>query len=130
MSLNLNTVTIAGHLTRDPELRRTTNGTAVTEIGVATNRRYTDSSGQQHEDVYYATITFWGRAAETIEKHFHKGKPIYVEGYLKNEEWTDRESGAKRSATRIVAKTFQFLPDGKRPSEPAAASPSHDSDPY
>lgn len=114
MSFNLNNVTIAGNLTRDPEMR-TAGNADVCEFGIAINRRWKDkASGETREDVTFVDCQAWGRQAELVAQYLKKGSPVYLEGRLKLDQWEDKETGAKRSKLRVVADSVQFLPDGKR----------------
>jgi single-strand DNA-binding protein len=80
--MNLNRVTVAGRLTRDPEVRYTTSGTAVAEISLAVSRFYKDQAGQTKEETDFIDLTAFGRSAEVMQKHLHKGNPLFVEGRL------------------------------------------------
>jgi len=106
---SLNKVMLIGNLTRDPEVRYTPKGTAVTEIGLAVNRRYTAESGEKREEVTFVDITFWGRTAELVGQYLRKGRSIYVEGRLQLDSWDDKQTGQKRSKLRVVGEELQFL---------------------
>ena len=106
---SLNKVMLIGNLTRDPELRRTAKGTAVTEIGLAMNRYYTTESGEKREDTTFVDVTLWGRQAELAEQYLKKGRPVYIEGRLQLDTWDDKATGQKRSRLRVVGEVMQFL---------------------
>jgi single-strand DNA-binding protein len=106
---NLNKVMLIGNLTRDPEVRYTPKGTAVTEIGLAINRTRTDDNGQKHEETTFVDITFWGRVAEIVGEYCAKGKPLYVEGRLQLDQWQDKQSGQNRSKIKVVGENIQLL---------------------
>jgi len=109
MSLNLNRVTLAGNLTRDPELRQTTNDRAVANFGLAINRRWRNQqTNEQVEEATFIDIEAWGRTAELVGQYLHKGSPAYIEGRLKLDTWEDKE-GQKRSRLKIVAENVRFL---------------------
>ena len=110
---NVNKVILIGNVTRDPEVKFTPKGTAVTDIGMAINRSYTLDNGEKREDVTFVEVAFWGRQAETIGEYVKKGRSIYVEGRLQLDTWDDKQSGQKRSKLRVVGENFQFL--GARP---------------
>ena len=110
---NVNKVILIGNVTRDPEVKFTPKGSAVTDIGMAINRSYTLDNGEKREDVTFVEVTFWGRQAETIGEYVKKGRSIYVEGRLQLDTWDDKQSGQKRSKLRVVGENFQFL--GNRP---------------
>lgn len=135
---SLNSVTLLGNLTRDPELRYTPQGTAVVTFGLAVNRRY-QQEGQQREDVCFVDIVAFGRQAETVNEYLAKGNLALVEGRLQWRSWETPE-GQKRSKHEVVANNVQFMPRGSggqsdgsyqaarsappsRPSAPSPASP-------
>ena len=128
-----NKVLLMGNLTRDPEVRYTPKGTAIANIGLAVNRRWTTDAGEQKEDVTFVDVEVWGRQAETVGQYLSKGKPIFVEGRLKLDSWEDKESGQKKSKMKVVCEHFQFIgaPSGGRgelkeqaPSDEAPARPA------
>lgn len=106
---NLNKVMLIGNLTRDPELRHTPKGTAVSEISLAINRNWTNEQGQKQEETTYVEVTLWGRQAEVVQQYVTKGSPIYIEGRLQLDSWDDKETGKKRSKLRVIGENFQFL---------------------
>lgn len=106
---NFNKVYLMGNLTRDPELRYTPKGQAVAKLGLAVNRRYTTESGEAREEVTFVDIDAWGKQAEVISQYCKKGKPLFVEGRLKLDQWDDKTTGQKRSALRVHLEGFQFI---------------------
>ena len=108
---SFNKVILMGNLTRDPELRYTPNGTAVTDVGLAVNRVYTGPDGQKQEETTFVDITFWTRQAETICKYLNKGSPLFVEGRLKFDSW--EKDGQKRSKLSVNGENFQFIDSRK-----------------
>jgi single-strand DNA-binding protein len=106
---NLNKVLLIGNLTRDPELRQTPKGTAVAQFGIAVNRTFRGEDGQSREEVTFVDLEAWGKQAETIAKFLTKGRPIFIEGRLKLDQWEDKNGGGKRSKMRVVVENFQFL---------------------
>ncbi len=106
---NVNKVILIGNVTRDPEVKFTPKGSAVTDVGLAINRNYTLDNGDKREEVTFLEVTFWGRQAETIGEYVKKGRSIYVEGRLQLDTWDDKQSGQKRSKLRVVGENFQFL---------------------
>ena len=102
--MNYNKVLLAGHLTRDPELRQTKNGNAVANFGLATNK----TIDRDRSETTFVEVTAWKRQAEVICEHFHKGSPIFLEGRLTLEEWND-QSGAKRSRLKVTLERFEFV---------------------
>lgn len=115
---NLNKVILAGHLTRAPELRYTTNGTAVTKFGIAVNRKYNSRDGQKQEEVTFVDIEVWSKTAEIAEKYLDKGSAVLVEGRLKLDTWKSKDTGENRSKLRVVGENIQFLGGGNK-DEPA-----------
>ena len=118
---NLNRVMLMGNLTRDPELRHTPNNTAVAQIGLAINRRWRNQNGEQQEETTFVDCEAWGRTAEVINQYFRKGRPIYIEGRLKLDQWEDKQGGGKRSKLKVVVESFEFLERG----DGAAAGGGH-----
>ncbi len=109
---SLNKVTLIGNLTRDPEMRYTPKGTAVAEITLACNRKWTDEGGNKKEECTFVDCVLWGKQAELAGQYLHKGSCIYLEGRLNVESWEDKTTGQKRSRMRVVGEHMQFL-DGK-----------------
>lgn len=105
---NLNKVMLIGNLTRDPEVRYTPKGTAVTDIGLAVNRTFS-VEGDRREETTFVDITLWGRQAEIAGQYMKKGRPIYVEGRLQMDTWQDKQTGQNRTRLKIVGDNFQFL---------------------
>ncbi|HWL54619.1 MAG TPA: single-stranded DNA-binding protein [Chthoniobacteraceae bacterium] len=105
---NLNKVMLIGNLTRDPDVRYTPKGTAVAELGLAVNRRYT-VDGEKREETTFVDITLWGRTAELAGQYLRKGRSIYIEGRLQFDTWDDKQTGQKRSKLRVIGDEMQFL---------------------
>jgi len=105
---NLNKVLLIGRLTRDPELRYTQGGTAVTELGIAVNREFTTSDGTRKKETCFVDVVMWARRAEVACQYLRKGSPLFVEGRLELDQWQGPD-GQKRSRLRVVADNFQFL---------------------
>lgn len=110
---NLNKVMLIGNLTRDPELRVTPKGTAICTFSLAVNRKFRDESGADREEVTYVDIEAWGKAGENISKYCTKGRPLFVEGRLRLDQWEDKTTKEKRSRMKIVCENFQFLGSGR-----------------
>jgi single-strand DNA-binding protein len=106
---NLNKVLLMGNLTRDPEVRYTPKGTAVTELGIAVNRTYSGENGEKREEVTFVDVTVWGRTAENVGEYLRKGRPVFIEGRLQLDSWEDKQSGQKRNKLKVVADNVQFL---------------------
>ncbi|MFN9977806.1 MAG: single-stranded DNA-binding protein, partial [Phycisphaerae bacterium] len=100
---SFNKVLLVGNVTRDPEVRYTPSGMAVTEIGLAVNRYWTDkSTNERKEETTFVDITLWGRQAEIAGEYLAKGRPVLIEGRLQLDQWEDKETGQKRSKLRVV----------------------------
>ena len=106
----LNKVIIMGRLVKDPELRRTQSGTAVTSFRIAVDRDFKSQDGSKQADFF--DVVAWRNTAEFVSKYFTKGRMAVVEGRLQTRDWTDRDGG-KRVATEIVADNIEFG-DSKR----------------
>ena len=105
---NFNKVYLMGNLTREPELRVTPGGLSICKFGLAVNRAYTDREGNKKEETTFVDIDSFGKQAELISKYMTKGKPIFVEGRLRLDQW-ETNTGEKRSRMVVVLDNFQFL---------------------
>jgi len=124
---SFNKVILAGNLTRDPELRYTPKGTAVARITLAVNRTFTSSEGgEKKEEVSFVDVDVWGRQAEVIAQYLKKGRPLLVEGRLKQDTWEDKNTKQKQSKLKVVLESFSFIDSGNRGGDgaPAPARPS------
>lgn len=125
MSNSLNKVQLIGNLTSEPEVRETPNGQKVATFSVATNRKWKDASGMLQEDTEFHNCVAWRGLADIAEQYMHKGKKVYVEGYLKTRSWDDT-TGTKRYKTEIVADNVILL-SAAGGSEGASSYASNDS---
>ncbi|NOU35487.1 MAG: single-stranded DNA-binding protein [Kiritimatiellaceae bacterium] len=116
----LNRVFLMGNLTRDPEVRYTPSGTAVGDLGLAINESYKNKAGETVESTVFVDVEVWARQAETCAEYLYKGSPVFVEGRLKLDQWTNPQ-GEKRSKLRVRADRVQFLGAPKRGAETADA---------
>lgn len=147
-----NKVLLMGNITRDIEVRTLPSQSSVAQIGIAVNRKWRDStSGELREEVTFVDCEAFGKTAENIAKFFAKGKPIFIEGRLKLDQWKDKTDGSNRSKLKVIVESFEFVeskggggagggggyegggrpqvstrPTGNRP-QAAAASPPADS---
>ncbi len=113
--MSFHTIIIVGNLGRDPEMRYAPNGNAVTTLNVASNRTYTDSSGQRIKETTWFRVSVWGKQAENVNTYLQKGSSVLVEGELR----PDKETGNPRTYTRadgstgtsyeVTARTVRFL---------------------
>jgi single-strand DNA-binding protein len=106
--MSFNKIILVGNLGRDPELRYTPQGTPVCNFTLATNERRKDKAGETQDITTWFRVTLWGRQAETASQYLTKGKPVYVEGRLRVEEWTDRD-GKARHTLEVHATDMQFI---------------------
>ena len=102
--MSFNKVILVGNLGRDPELRYTPQGTPVCSFSMATNERRKDKTGEMQDQTTWFRVTLWGRQAETASQYLTKGRPVYIEGRLRVEEWTDRD-GKPRHTWRLTRPT-------------------------
>ncbi len=106
---SFNKVILMGNLTRDPELRQTQSGTSVCRFAIAVNRSYNSQDGSSRDETCFVEIDCFGKSAENIAKFFSKGKPILVEGRLRQDSWEDKQSGQKRTKLMVVLERFEFV---------------------
>ena len=154
MAASLNKVLLMGNLTRDPEVRYTPKGTAVGDLGLAVNDSYKAQDGTIKETVTFINVEVWGRQAETCKQYLSKGRPVFIEGQLRLDQW-ETPQGEKKSQLRVRADRVQFLGGGQggssgggggsrgsysggggapgelaaKPARPAAQAPSDDAPP-
>lgn len=98
-----------GNLTRDPELRQTQSGTSVCRFSIAVNRSYNSQDGSLRDETCFVEIDCFGKSAENVAKYFSKGKPILVEGRLRQDSWEDKQTGQKRTKLMVVLERFEFV---------------------
>lgn len=106
----LNKIFIMGRLTRDPELRRTSNGTAVASFSLAVDRDYKNADGTKETD--FIDVVAWRQSAEFVSKYFSKGRMAVVEGRLQMRDWTDKDGNKRRNAEVVVDNIY--FGDSKR----------------
>jgi len=121
--MSVNKVTLVGRLGADPEIREFEDGGAVLNIGLATNRRWTNRETQErHDETEWHNLVFRNGLAKVVTQHLHKGDQIYVEGRIQNRKWQDRDN-QDRFTTEIVISELEML--GGR-NDNAAPAPSAD----
>lgn len=118
---------LAGNLGRDPELRYTPNGTAVTRFSVATNEKWSDQEGQLQERTVWWRVSVWGKQGETVSQYLKKGSQVFVEGRMDSDPdtggpqmWTGRD-GRPRASFEIIARSVRFV--GRRGSTVSITEP-------
>ena len=125
--MSFNKIILVGNLGRDPELRYTPQGTPVCSFSLATNERRKDrNTGENNDITTWFRVTLWGRQAETASQYLTRGKPVYIEGRLRVEEWTDRDA-KPRHTLEVNATDMQFIgpartDEGAPPAKAAAAA--------
>ena len=105
---NLNRVFLIGNLTRDPELRYTPSGAAVSNLRIAVNRRYKTQGGELKEETAFITVVVWAKQAEACSQFLSKGKSVFVEGEIQTRSW-ETPDGQKRNVLEVRASRVQFL---------------------
>lgn len=104
---NFNKVFLMGNLTRDIEIRHTASQMAIGKFGLAVNRRFKTASGEQREEVTFVDCDAFGKTAELMSQYLKKGRPVFVEGRLKLDQW--EKDGVKHSKLGVVVENFQFV---------------------
>lgn len=131
-------VILVGNLGKDPEMRYTPGGQAVTNLNVATNRTYTDGSGNQVKQTVWFRVSVWGKQAESCHQYLRKGRQVLIEGRLNPDDngnpkiWTAQD-GTPRASFEITAETVRFIgtrDDAGAAGEDAAAPASEDEIPF
>ncbi len=110
--MSFNKIIIVGNLGRDPELRYTPQGNAVCSFSMASNEKRRDKSGEMQNIATWFRITLWGHQAENASKYLTKGSPVYIEGRLRVEEWTDRDNN-NRHTLEVNATDMHFIGGGR-----------------
>lgn len=138
MSFNLNSVMLAGNLTKKPEFKAI-GEKSIALFSLAVNKKYKAKDGTPKERVLFIECEAWGKTGELVAQYLDKGSPVYVQGELVMDQWDDKATGAKRSKIKVVVEQVQFLPKAGRsedgpdtpsPSVPAPAQPDDSSPPF
>lgn len=117
MSNDLNRVIIVGRMTKDPDLRNTSSGTAVCGFTVACNRSYKTSDGNKSEEASFFNCVAWAKTAELVSQYCKKGKQVAIEGRLQQRSYENKD-GVRVSVVEIVVETIQFLGGGVKTESP------------
>jgi single-strand DNA-binding protein len=107
--MNLNKVFLIGRLTRDPEIKNLPSGKMVCQVGLATDRFFTNKEGKKQQETEFHNIVLFGRLAEIASQYLKKGSLLFIEGRLRTRNWQDN-SGNKKSRTEIIAERIQLGP--------------------
>ena len=127
----MNKIIVIGNVGREPEMKYTSGGNAVTNFSLASNRRYT-ANGEQRNETEWFNCSAWGRLAEVASQHLRKGQQVYVEGRLKSRTYTT-QNGETRFSNDITITEMQMLDQGRdradqQPAPTSAAAPGHHPD--
>ncbi|MGR8759476.1 single-stranded DNA-binding protein [Bacillus thuringiensis] len=107
---SVNKVILVGNLGRDPEVRYSPDGGAICNMSVATTSSWKDkASGERREETEWHRVVIYGRLAEIAGEYLKKGRSVYLEGRLKTRKWQDKDTGADRYATEVVADQMKML---------------------
>ncbi|HWK71543.1 single-stranded DNA-binding protein [Pollutimonas sp. M17] len=107
---SVNKVILVGNLGRDPEVRYSPDGAAICNVSIATTSQWKDkATGEKREETEWHRVVFYNRLAEIAGEYLKKGRSVYVEGRLKTRKWQDKDTGADRYSTDIVADQMQML---------------------
>jgi len=122
-----NKVILMGNLAQDPELKTTQYGKIVANFTIAVNRKWVGPEGQDSGEVSFIDCEIWGKQAQVVKDYFSKGRPIFLEGRLKQETWTNKDTNKKQSRLRVVVDSFNFVDSRKSAdSIPACAGAGSD----
>ena len=126
---SVNKVILVGNLGRDPEVRYSPDGAAICNVSIATTSQWKDkATGERREETEWHRVVFYNRLAEIAGEYLKKGRSVYVEGRLKTRKWQDKETGADRYSTEIVADQMQMLggrdDDGGQREAPQRSQPA------
>ncbi len=123
--MNLNKVFLVGRLTADPQLRTTPSGDQVGTFSIATNRNWTDRSGQRKEATEFHNVVVWGRQAEIVNQFLKKGSTVLVEGRLQTRSWEGKD-GQMRKTTEVIGERIQLGPRRATEGAPAVEAETQD----
>lgn len=113
MSKDLNKVQLTGRLGKDPETRYTPQGSPITKLVIASNRRWRTAEGEDREDTEWFNVVAWNKLAEICSQYLQKGSRVYIEGRLQTHSWEDQSTGQKRYMTEVIANDMIML-DSRR----------------
>ena len=126
--MNINKFLITGNLTEDPELRFTPSGKPVVSASIANNEHYTDAQGEEKKVTTFVNLQIWGKPAENFGNLVKKGQEIFVEGKLRMDEWTDKQTNTRRTRLYLLVENWQFTQYRRKeestPDAPAPVAPS------
>jgi len=126
---SFNRIILMGNLTRDPEVRQSQTGTYIVKAGLAVNERMPDGQGGWKEEASFFDIVIFGKRAEAFSRFMRKGRPVLVEGKLRQNRWQDKETGQNRSKIEVIVDNWEFAggrsdeAGGGAPQQQAASAP-------
>jgi len=120
--MNVNKVFLIGRLTDTPDFRKTASGQSVCTLRIATNRVWTDKTGQKREEAEYHSVVLWARLAEIASQYLNKGNMVFIEGRLRTRSWQDA-TGLKKYRTETIAERLQLGPKGQGGQAPPIPTP-------
>lgn len=118
---NINSVTISGNLTRDPEMRQTASGMQIMSFGVAVNDRRKNQQGEWEDYANFIDVTMFGNRAQSLSNMLTKGMKVCIHGKLRYSSWDDRNGGGKRSKIEVVADGIDLMAQRGNAQSPASA---------
>ena len=122
--MNINTVHITGNLTDDPELRYTPSGKSVVSASIANNEHFTDAQGEEKTFTTFVNLKIWGKPAQNFGNLVKKGQEIFVDGKIRMDEWTDKQTNTRRTRLYLLVENWQFTQyRRKEESTPDAPAP-------
>jgi len=110
---SVNKVILIGNLGKDPELKYTPSGRAVTQFPLATTEQWTGQDGQKNEKTTWHNIVAWGKQAEVMKEYLRKGRQVYIEGRIDNRSYEKKDGSGKAYISEVIVQNFQFI--GNRP---------------
>lgn len=117
----INKVILLGRLGKDPELKDA-KGVAIANFSIATSKTWKDDAGEKHEKTQWTDVVAFRKTAEIVGKYLKKGRQVYIEGALETRSWEDKETGAKKYRTEVIAERIEFIGDRPADDKPAAGA--------
>lgn len=114
---NINSVTISGNLTRDPEMRQTASGMQIMSFGVAVNDRRKNQQGEWEDYANFIDVTMFGNRAQSLSSMLTKGMKVCIHGKLRYSSWDDRNGGGKRSKLEVIADNIELMAQRNAPAQ-------------
>jgi len=128
MPSSYNRVMLMGNLTRDVEIKPAGQAATVAKFGLAINRKYRTKEGEQREETTFVDCDAFGRTADVMAQYLRKGRPVFIEGRLKLDQWQDQQ-GNNRSKLKVIVEGFQFIDGGQGGDDAGPGRPARDEKP-